>query len=109
MLLGGHRSHARVCVSCRCCCDAWQHWRWWQPEQYQVAAASLRDQLTLLRSHPSLLAFMLSSDELPPPDVEAMYVSPFHLCVFVTLSHAPASARYPLTNDPPRKVQQRDA
>jgi hypothetical protein len=74
-----------------------------------VAAASLRDQLTLLRSHPSLLAFMLSSDELPPPDVEAMYVSPFHLCVFVTLSHAPASARYPLTNDPPRKVQQRDA
>ncbi len=58
---------------CRCCCDAWQHWKWWQEEQYSVASASLRDQFLLLSSHPSVLAFMLSSDELPPPDVEAMY------------------------------------
>ena len=57
---------------CRCCCDAWQHWTWWQEEQYSIASASLRDQFLLLSSHPSVLAFMLSSDELPPPDVEAM-------------------------------------
>lgn len=37
-----------------------------------MASASLRDQLLLLSTHPSVLAFMLSSDELPPPDVEAM-------------------------------------
>jgi exo-1,4-beta-D-glucosaminidase len=56
----------------RCCCDAWQHWKFWQEEQYSIASASLRDQFLLLSSHPSVLAFMLSSDELPPPDVEAM-------------------------------------
>ena len=32
---------------------------------------SLADQLRRLRRHPSLAAFVLSSDELPPPAVEA--------------------------------------
>ena len=54
------------------CCDAWQHWTWWQEKQYSIASASLHDQFLLLSSHPSVLAFMLSSDELPPPDVEGM-------------------------------------
>ena len=60
----------------RCCCDAWQHWKWWNPIQYLIASASLHDQLLLLKSHPSVLVFMLSSDELPPPDVEEMYHIP---------------------------------
>ena len=44
--------------------------------QYLIASASLHDQLLLLKSHPSVLVFMLSSDELPPPDVEEMYHIP---------------------------------
>jgi hypothetical protein len=44
--------------------------------QYLIASASLHDQLLLLKSHPSVLVFMLSSDELPPPDVEEMYRIP---------------------------------
>ncbi len=40
-----------------------------------MASTSLRDQLMQLSMHPSVLAFMLSSDELPPPDVEEMYGS----------------------------------
>ena len=53
-----------------CCCDAWQHWQYWGPEQYVVAGDSLRDQLMRMRIHPSAIAFWYSSDQLPPPDVE---------------------------------------
>ena len=53
------------------CCDAWQQWAGWTAEEHSVASASLADQLRRLRRHPSLAAFVLSSDELPPPAVEA--------------------------------------
>ena len=38
-----------------------------------VAEHSVRDQLRRLGSHPSMLAFFGSSDELPPGDIEALY------------------------------------
>jgi exo-1,4-beta-D-glucosaminidase len=56
------------------CCDAWQQWSDWTPEEHTVAAASLADQLRRLRRHPSLGMFLLSSDELPPPAVEAAFL-----------------------------------
>ena len=37
------------------CCDAWEEWNKWEPEHARVAAASLRDQIRRLRSHPSVL------------------------------------------------------
>lgn len=58
-----------------CCCDAWQHWPWWGPEQLAVAGSSLRSQLRRLLTHPSVLTFFISSDELPPPGVEALYLN----------------------------------
>jgi len=57
-----------------CCCDAWQNWGIWQQEQFFIAAESLRSQLKRLRIHPSLLVFLISSDELPPEDVESTYL-----------------------------------
>ena len=58
-----------------CCCDAWQHWPEWTPTQYAVAAASLTSQLRRLMSHASVATFLISSDELPPADVEGMYLA----------------------------------
>jgi exo-1,4-beta-D-glucosaminidase len=55
------------------CCDGWQHWAKWGPEQYVIAKLSIRDQIRRLESHPSVIAFFISSDDLPPPNVEAMY------------------------------------
>lgn len=55
------------------CCDGWQHWARWPAENYHIAAESIRDQARRLGTHPAVLAFLESSDELPPPDVESIY------------------------------------
>jgi exo-1,4-beta-D-glucosaminidase len=57
-----------------CCCDQWEHWKDWTPENYTVAAASLRSQMLRLRSHPSLLVWLNGSDNHPPADVESAYL-----------------------------------
>jgi exo-1,4-beta-D-glucosaminidase len=57
-----------------CCCDQWEKWAQWTPENYTVAAASLRAQLLRIRSHPSLLVWLNGSDNPPPPKVEQMYL-----------------------------------
>ena len=57
-----------------CCCDQWEKWEQWTPENYTVAAASLRAQLLRIRSHPSLLVWLNGSDNPPPPKVEQMYL-----------------------------------
>ncbi len=57
-----------------CCCDHWEHWGKWKPQDFEIAQASLRDQMYRLRSHPSLVMWMNGSDNPPPPDVEQMYL-----------------------------------
>lgn len=56
------------------CCDAWERWKYWNGDQNKVAAASLRDQITRLRNHPSVFVFLNGSDNPPPLDVEQMYL-----------------------------------
>jgi exo-1,4-beta-D-glucosaminidase len=58
-----------------CCCDQWEQWPKWTPENYQVAAASLKDQVRRLRSHPSLLTWLNGSDFHPPENVEKTYIA----------------------------------
>ena len=57
-----------------CCCDFWEHWGSWKDEDFEIASASLHDQMHRLRAHPSLLAWLNGSDNPPPPDVEEMYL-----------------------------------
>jgi exo-1,4-beta-D-glucosaminidase len=57
-----------------CCCDFWEHWGSWTDEDFEIAKASLRDQMLRLRSHPSMLMWLNGSDNPPPPDVEEMYL-----------------------------------
>lgn len=57
-----------------CCCDQWEHWKNWTPENYSVAAESLRSQMLRLRYHPSLLVWLNGSDNAPPADVESAYL-----------------------------------
>jgi len=56
------------------CCDAWERWKHWEGDQNRVATASLRDQITRLRNHPSVFVFLNGSDNPPPPDVEQTYL-----------------------------------
>ena len=57
-----------------CCCDHWEHWAKWKPHDFEIAKASLTDQLYRMRNHPSLLMWLNGSDGPPPPDVEQMYL-----------------------------------
>src|SRR5713226_8358457 len=56
------------------CCDAWERWKDWKGDQNTIAAASLRDQITRLRNHPSVFVWLNGSDNPPPADVEKMYL-----------------------------------
>jgi exo-1,4-beta-D-glucosaminidase len=57
-----------------CCCDQWEQWKNWTPENYQVAKASLHSQMLRIRYHASLLVWLNGSDNPPPADVEQMYL-----------------------------------
>lgn len=56
------------------CCNAWQDNQAWLPEHFDIAKASLRDQLMEYRSHASSLAFLYGSDEVPTPEAEKLYL-----------------------------------
>ena len=57
-----------------CCCDHWEHWAKWKPQDFDIAKSSLTDQIYRLRSHPSVVMWLNGSDNPPPPDVEQMYL-----------------------------------
>lgn len=57
-----------------CCCDHWEKWSKWKPEDRRIAAASLTDHVRRLRNHPSVLVWLNASDNPPPPEIEQMYL-----------------------------------
>jgi exo-1,4-beta-D-glucosaminidase len=57
-----------------CCCDFWEQWAKWKPQDHVIAKASLTDQIYRLRGHPSVVAWLNGSDNPPPPTVEKMYL-----------------------------------
>ena len=56
------------------CCDAWEKWKDWQADQNEIAAASLKSQISILRKHPSVFVWLNGSDGPPPARVEKMYL-----------------------------------
>jgi len=56
------------------CCDMWEHWNKWTPETRKIAAASLVDQISRLRNHPSVFVWLYGSDGPPPAEIETMYL-----------------------------------
>jgi exo-1,4-beta-D-glucosaminidase len=57
------------------CCDSWQHWPYWTNETRHVARQSMLSQARRLRQYASSLVFLYSSDALPPPDIEQLYLT----------------------------------
>jgi len=57
-----------------CCCDQWEKWGRWTPENHSVSEASLRSQMLRLRHHASLLVWLNGSDNPPPAEVEKAYL-----------------------------------
>jgi exo-1,4-beta-D-glucosaminidase len=61
------------------CCDKWESaaktgGEPWNAADNKVAAASMASEARLLRNHPSVIAFLIGSDNAPPADIAKMYV-----------------------------------
>jgi exo-1,4-beta-D-glucosaminidase len=61
------------------CCDKWESWARtggipWDAADEKVAAASMASEARLLRNHPSVIGFMIGSDNAPPPPIARTYV-----------------------------------
>jgi len=59
------------------CCDHWQDWGSWTAQDHQIAAASVHTQARRMRNHPSVIDFLIGSDETPPADVEKEFLDAF--------------------------------
>lgn len=57
-----------------CCCDIWEQWKNWPPENLAIATASLKSQALRMRNHPSVFVWLNGSDNPPPPQVERAYL-----------------------------------
>ncbi len=52
------------------CCDHWQDSATWTEADHRLAVRSMETQAERLRNHPSVIDFMIGSDEAPSPDAQ---------------------------------------
>jgi exo-1,4-beta-D-glucosaminidase len=65
------------------CCDKWESAAKtggapWDAADLKVAQASMASEARLLRNHPSVIGFLIGSDNAPPPALAKMYVDTLH-------------------------------
>jgi exo-1,4-beta-D-glucosaminidase len=65
------------------CCDKWESWAKtggepWSAADEKVAAASMESEARLLRNHPSVIGFLIGSDNAPPAAISKLYVDTLH-------------------------------
>ncbi len=65
------------------CCDKWESWAKtggepWDAADEKVADASMASEARLLRNHPSVIAFLIGSDNAPPGALSKRYVDTLH-------------------------------
>ena len=65
------------------CCDKWESaaktgGEPWNDADEKVAEASMASEARLLRNHPSVIGFLIGSDNAPPPAIAKMYVDTLH-------------------------------
>ena len=61
------------------CCDKWEAWSGtggepWDDADMKVAEASMASEARLLRNHPSVIGFLIGSDNAPPPSIGKKYL-----------------------------------
>jgi len=65
------------------CCDKWESAAKtggapWDAADMKVAEDSMTSEARLLRNHPSVIGFLIGSDNPPPPPISKMYVDALH-------------------------------
>jgi exo-1,4-beta-D-glucosaminidase len=80
------------------CCDKWEAWSGtggepWDDADMKVAQASMASEARLLRNHPSVIGFLIGSDNAPPPTIGKKYIDILHAADWQTPIVASASKR----------------
>ena len=65
------------------CCDKWESWAKtggepWTAADEKIAAASMVTEAELLRNHPSVIGFLIGSDNAPPSALSKIYIDALH-------------------------------
>ncbi|HEX8778948.1 MAG TPA: glycoside hydrolase family 2 TIM barrel-domain containing protein, partial [Rhodanobacter sp.] len=65
------------------CCDMWESaaktgGKPWDEADVRTARESMASEARLLRNHPSVIAFLIGSDNAPPPAIAKVYVDTLH-------------------------------
>jgi exo-1,4-beta-D-glucosaminidase len=64
------------------CCDKWEAWAGsgepWNAADRKIARKSMASEARLLRNHPSVIAFLIGSDNAPPPPIAKIYADALH-------------------------------
>ena len=80
------------------CCDKWEAWSGtggepWDDADMKVAEASMASEARLLRNHPSVIGFLIGSDNAPPPTIGKKYIDILRAADWPTPIVASASKR----------------
>jgi len=95
------------------CCDKWEAWSQtggepWDDADRHVAEASMASEARLLRNHPSVIGFLIGSDNAPPPSIAKKYIDILKAAGWQTPIVAAASVREatdsPITINETRRV-----
>jgi exo-1,4-beta-D-glucosaminidase len=92
------------------CCDKWEAWSGtgaepWDESDLKVAEASMASEARLLRNHPSVIGFLIGSDNAPPPSIAKKYIEILHTADWQTPIVASASVRE--ATDPPITIKEK--
>jgi exo-1,4-beta-D-glucosaminidase len=87
------------------CCDKWQSGSSWSSTDLAVATRSMADEAAVLRDHPSVISFLIGSDEAPPSNIEKNYVNALNAADWKTpIVAAAADASAPLSGSSGMKM-----
>ncbi|HET7267288.1 MAG TPA: glycoside hydrolase family 2 TIM barrel-domain containing protein, partial [Oleiagrimonas sp.] len=80
------------------CCNKWEAWAGsggepWDKADFRTARKSMISEARRLRNHPSVIAFLIGSDNAPPDNVANMYVDALHAADWQRPIIASASAQ----------------
>ena len=80
------------------CCDKWEAWSGtgaapWDEADLKIAEASMESEARLLRNHPSVIGFLIGSDNAPPKSIGKMYTDMLQSAGWQTPVVAAASKR----------------
>jgi exo-1,4-beta-D-glucosaminidase len=80
------------------CCDKWEAWaltggETWDDADRHVAETSMASEARLLRNHPSVIGFIIGSDNAPPPTIGKKYIDILRAADWQTPIIAAASKR----------------